>query len=228
MRHAQQQRQQWRSLIAQEVLEDPQLAAIVRLCGVREMIAFALGAFIGDIRRFSHPKKLVQYIGLAPAFDDSGEGRWSGGVGARGNKNLRCLLVEGAQAILRCSHNPLAQWGKKLLGRTAQINLVVAAMARKLTVAVWYLMMGKWTALEEIDEALSRKVGKIISQVGSQNLQRMGKTRKSLRQQMQELLKSGKGALLGATLYTRGPDGNWTQGLKAPSTSGLLQDYGLR
>lgn len=56
LRHAEEQRQHWRGLIAQEVLSDPELLAIVRLCGVREMVAFALGAFIGDIKRFTEPK----------------------------------------------------------------------------------------------------------------------------------------------------------------------------
>src|SRR5271157_5009844 len=103
LRHADEQRAHWRSLIAQEVLSDPQLLSLVRLCGIREMVAFALGALIGDIRRFASPKKLVKYIGLNPAFDDSGEGHWSGGIAGHGRKDLRCLLVEGAQAILRSS-----------------------------------------------------------------------------------------------------------------------------
>jgi len=120
LRHAEAQRQHWRGLIAREVLTDPELLALVRLCGIRELTAFALAAFIGDIKRFSHPKKLVKYLGLNPAFDDSGEHTWSGGIGGHGNKDLRNLLVEGAQAILRCSQNPLAQWGKKLLGRKWQ------------------------------------------------------------------------------------------------------------
>jgi transposase len=189
LRHAEQQRQHWRSLIAQEVLADPDLLAIVRLCGVREMIAFALGAFIGNIQRFEHPKKLVKYVGLNPSFDDSGQSEWSGGVGAQGNKHLRCLLVEGAQAILRCSKTPIAQWGKKLLRRKGQINLVVAAMARKLAVAAWYLMMGRWTPLEEIDDRLCIKVTKIIGHVGSDALHQLGKTRTTLRQEAYQSLK---------------------------------------
>ena len=60
LRHADQQRTHWRSLIAQEVLADPQLLSIVRLCGVREMVAFALGAFIGDIQRFAEPRQTGQ------------------------------------------------------------------------------------------------------------------------------------------------------------------------
>jgi transposase len=60
-------------------------------------------------------------------FDDSGQSQWRGGVGGHGNSYLRSLLVEAAQAILRCSKNALAQWGKKLLARKGQINLAVAA-----------------------------------------------------------------------------------------------------
>jgi transposase len=111
LRHADQQRQHWRSLIAQEVLGDPELLSIVRLCGVREMVAFALGAFIGDIKRFADPKKLVKYVGLNPAFDDSGESRWSGGIGGHGNKNLRCLLiaVTETKTCAACSSKELRQ-----------------------------------------------------------------------------------------------------------------------
>lgn len=189
LHHADEQRQRWRSLIAQEVLTDPQLLAMVRLCGVREVVAFAVGAFIGDIKRFAHPKKLVKYAGLDPVFDDSGQSEWHGGVGGHGNTYLRSLLVEAAQAILRSSKNVLAQWGKKLLARKGQFNLAVAAVARKLTVALWYLLMGRWTSLEAIDESLSVKVAKMISSVGKQGLTRLNKSRNDFRQEVFQRLK---------------------------------------
>jgi len=192
LRHADQQRQHWRSLIAQEVLAEPELLSIVRLCGVREVVAFALGAFVGDIQRFANPKKLVKYVGLDPAFDDSGESEWSGGIGGHGHKLLRCLLIEGAQAILRCGKSPLARWGKKLLAAKGSVNLAVAAIARKLTVAVWYLMMGRWTTLEEIDQRLLRKVSKMIGSVGQQGLQSLGKSRKTYREEIYQRLKTGR------------------------------------
>ena len=192
LRHAHQQRQHWRSLIAQEVLAEPQLLSIVRLCGVREVVAFALGAFVGDIRRFAHPKKLVKYVGLNPAFDDSGDSEWSGGIGGHGHKLLRCLLMEGAQAILRCGKTPLARWGKKLLASKGSVNLAVAAIARKLTVAVWYLMMGRWTPLEEIDARLVIKVTQMIGSVGQRGLQSLGQTRKAYRQDIYQRLKTGR------------------------------------
>lgn len=210
LRHAEEQRQHWRSLIAQEVLADPQLLSIVRLCGVREMVAFALGAFVGDIQRFAEPRKLVKYIGLNPAFDDSGEGQWRGGIGGHGRKDLRCLLIESAQAILRCSQTALARWGKKLLARKGSINLVVAAMARKLTVAVWYLLMGRWTPLEEIDERLTIKVTKMIGQVGRRGLERLGKTRQALRAEVYAALQTGR-------VYVLDPNKKWTPPVAGPT-----------
>jgi transposase len=192
LRHANQQRAHWRSLIAQEVLADPHLLSIVRLCGAREMVAFALGALVGDIKRFASPKKLVKYVGLNPAFDDSGNEQWTGGIGGHGRKDLRCLVIEAAHAILRCAKTDLAKWGRKLLGRKGEIKLVVAAIARKLTVAVWYLMMGRWTPIEEIDERLSIKVNKIISQVGTEKLKKLHKDRKAFREEIYQSLKAGR------------------------------------
>jgi transposase len=216
LRHADEQRQHWRRLIAQEVLADPQLLSLVRLCGVREMVAFALGAIIGDIQRFSDPKKLVKYVGLNPAFDDSGEGKWTGGIGGHGRKDLRCLLIEGAQAILRCSRTPLAQWGRKLLARKGQVNLVVAAMARKLTVSVWYLMRGHWTPLEEVEKPLAIKVAKMMSQAGKAGWETLGKTRKAFREEIFQALQTGKVDRLE-------PDKKFT-----PARTRAAQEYGLR
>lgn len=192
LRHADQQREHWHSLIAQEVLAQPEILSLVRLGGVREIVAFALAAFVGDIQRFAHPKKLVKYVGLNPAFDDSGASEWSGGIGGHGHKLLRSLLIEGAQAILRNSNTPLARWGKKLRAAKGNLNLAVAAVARKLAVAIWYLMMGRWTALEQLDASLLRKVSSMIGSVGEAGFKALGKTRKLYREEICQRLKTGR------------------------------------
>ena len=217
LRHAEEQRQHWRSLIAQEVLADPLLLSMVRLCGVRDQVAFAVGAIIGDIKRFANARKLVKYIGLNPAFDDSGEGEWSGGIGGHGRKDLRSLLIESAQSILRSSH-PLAKWGKKLLARKGSMKLAVAAIARKLVVAIWYLMMGRWTPLEEIDQRLAGKLSKIITNVGAEGLKKLGKTRRAFREEIHQLIKTGR-------TYELDPTKKFTPTTKAGS---LAEEYGLK
>lgn len=188
---ARQQREHWESLIATEVAMDPELLSLTRHSGVRDIVAFAFGAIVGDIKRFAEPKKLVSYIGLYPVFNDSGNEEWSGGVGGHGRKDLRSLLLESAQSILR-GNSPLAKWGKKLLASKGSVNLAAAAVARKLVVALWYLMNGKWDALEEIDKPQAIKIGKIISKVGEKGLKTLGKDRKSLRQEMNHRLLKGR------------------------------------
>jgi transposase len=197
LRQAEEQRAHWRSLIAQEVLADPQLLALVRLCGIRELVAFGVGAIIGDVHRFATPEKLVKYLGLNPAFDHSGAGRWSGGIAGHGRPDVRALLIEAAQSILRSNH-PLAKWGKQLLARKGSANLAVAAVARKLAVAIWYLLMGRWSPLEEIDGRLSQKLGKIITGVGAKGLKALGQTRRALRAEAEK-------QLLTARLYVLRP-----------------------
>ena len=190
-RHAREQRTHWNSVMARDVLSDPLLLSLVRLCGIREVIAFSLGAIIGDVHRFASAKKLVAYAGLNPAYDDSGEGSWRGGIGGHGRKDLRGLLIESAQAILRTTH-PLARWGRKLMARKGSCKLAVAAVARKLIVAIWYLMMGRWTTLKEIDAALNLKIGKIITKAGTTVLKQLKKTRRQFRSEIVDSLKTGR------------------------------------
>jgi transposase len=215
--HATEKREHWRSLIAQEVATDPMLLSLTRLCGIRDVVAFALGALIGDIKRFAHPGSLVKYVGLNPAFDDSGKGQWHGGIGGHGRKDLRCLLVESAQAILK-TNDELARWGKKLIARKGSYPLAVAAVARKLAISVWYMMMGKEAPVEEIDDRLARKVTKIISQIGDKGLKEMNQTRPALREQMKQLLKTGRTYVLTEPVRKKDP-------AKVPEN--LAQEYGL-
>jgi hypothetical protein len=216
LRHADEQRRFWRSAIAQEVLGDPDLLKIVRLCGVRDLIAFALGAIIGDINRFAGPGSLVKYIGLNPAFDDSGQGQWRGGIGGHGRRDLRSLLVQSAQAILR-SKDPLAQWGKRLAARKSSSKLAVAAVARRLAVAVWYLMRGQWSRLQEIDQRLAIKVSQIISHLGTEALKKTGKTRQAFRDETYQTLKAGR-------IYELDPNKQFTPRSEVNS---VAAEYGL-
>jgi hypothetical protein len=53
-------------------------------------------------------------------------------------------------------------------------------------------MMGRWTALAEIEDRLAIKVGKMIGSVGQQGLKRLHKTRQTLRTEIFQSLKSGR------------------------------------
>ena len=86
----------------------------------------------------------------------------------------------------------LARWGKKLRAAKGSLNLAVAAVARKLTVAIWYLMSGRWTALEQLEASLLRKVSSILSSVSQSGLQALGRTRQTYREEICQRLKTGR------------------------------------
>ena len=127
LRHADEQRQHWRSLIAQEVLAGS--ATLVHRPAVRR--ARNGGLCPGRAHR-RHPPlrrtpKLVKYIGLNPAFDDSGEGSWQWRHRRSRPQGPALPADRGGPGHPAHSKNPLARWGKKLLARKGSINLAVGS-----------------------------------------------------------------------------------------------------
>jgi len=215
MGHAEQQRAHWQSLMSQEVMEDPILLSLMRICGIRDTIAFAIGAIIGDISRFASPKKLVNYLGLCPSFNDSGEGEWTGGVRGHGRRDLKSLLMQGAQAVIK-TKTPMGKWGQKLFRRKNQWNLAVVAVARKMAVAIWYLLHGKWAEVKEIDVKLEGKITKLLGHVGPAGFKALNKPRLQVRKEVKERLKSGR-------TYHLNPNKKMPLAKPAPGTEPALQ-----
>ena len=85
---AHQTRKRLRRMIVMEFVQDPKLLELIRLFGIAEISAFALGAFIGDVHRFRTPKQLVAYIGLNPRVHFSGKSGYTGSLARHGRKEL--------------------------------------------------------------------------------------------------------------------------------------------
>ncbi len=156
-------------LIATEMAADPTMMRCMKVLGVGIVSAFALLAVIGDIRRFHSPEKLVAYICLNPGQRQSGKGKDIRlGVGRRGRGDIRHLLIQGAQAVLRTGrHTVLGQWGWKLFARKGNRNVAVAAVARKLLVQVWHILHGNPPTAIETDKSFCLKLKKLAIVLGT-------------------------------------------------------------
>lgn len=170
---AEERRGSLRAKIAAEVTADPQVLKLVRLLGIRDQVAFALAAFIGPVDRFAAPKKLVAFFGLNPSVSRSGISGGNGPLSGYGRSDVRALLIQSAQAILRSGQGPTHRWAVALKMRRGT-NIAVAALARKLVVSVWYLLKGLFTPLTEITTQLHVKMHKIASAIGKAELRRLG------------------------------------------------------
>lgn len=177
---AERRRRQLSAVMAEVVSSDPALLRLLRLLGVRHIIAFAAGAVVGDVSRFANPKKLVAYLGLSPTVERSGnDTRGPEQIRQYGRGDLRALLIQAAQVALRQVNHPLHAWAWKLCLRKSHKNVAVAAVARKLTVSIWYCLRGLFTPLAEVDDALRAKIGKIATILGKKTIQLLGHVSKA-------------------------------------------------
>ena len=64
--------------------------------GIDTVTALTVVAELGDVHRFSHPRKLMAYLGLVPSEHSSGPRTRRGGITKTGNGHVRRVLVESA------------------------------------------------------------------------------------------------------------------------------------
>lgn len=65
--------------------------------GIDILSAMTIIAEFGDIRRFSHPRNLVSYVGLDVAEYSSGGKERKRGITKTGNRHVRTILIESSQ-----------------------------------------------------------------------------------------------------------------------------------
>lgn len=168
-------RQELERLMVRELAGAPAWARLWRLMGVRHRVAFALMALIGDIHRFPTAKKLTGYFALSPRKEQSGidQRGCEKGLGRNGRADVRALLIQSAQNAMKQVASPLHRWGWKL-ALTKDHNQAVAAVARKLVVSIWHLLMGHFSPLVETDKHLTQKLLKLATVLGRDLLKELG------------------------------------------------------
>lgn len=150
-----------------EILTDwewkPVVYALMAFKGFQEVAAMTIISELGDLRRFSSPRKLMGYLGLVPDEDTSGTKRRQGSITKCGNSHARWMLVECAQHYRRPANvspalskrqegqntqvkalswrtqNRLNLRYKRLKARQLNENKAIIAIARELCAFIWEL-----------------------------------------------------------------------------------------
>jgi len=148
------------------VCEQEPIGRLLHLAGFGVVTAVTVWAAIGDIRRFAEPRYLVGYAGLGTRIHESGMTMRSGKITKAGRRDLRTVLIEAANVAA----NSHPHWKAELarleprLGR----NKAVVAIARKLLIAVWYVLQGQTDKYAK-PEAIAQKMLKFAYAVGKAN-----------------------------------------------------------
>jgi transposase len=167
-------RARYEQRIVRIVSESPEMTRLMQLLGVRFIVAFVLVAFVEDVHRFADPKKLVSYIGLNPTVLASGKSEGPRNLSRYGRSDLKALLVEAAQCVLRKGADDMAKWARRKIAAGKNRNVVVCALARKLTVRAWHILMDHPVPDREGERSFRLKLAKLASVVGREHLAALG------------------------------------------------------
>ena len=128
--------------VEQEVWKRPDALRLMTHPGVGPLTALAYVLIIGTPTRFAGAKQIGSYVGLIPTEDSSGGKQRLGHISKQGSSLLRFLLVEAAQAAVRC--NP--DWRRRYrnLAMRRQRNIAKVAMGRRLGVCLYWMWRRGW------------------------------------------------------------------------------------
>jgi transposase len=119
--------------------QDDQVPLLIQLPGFGIVTAITILAAIGDITRFPSAKHLVGYAGLGTRVHDSGLTHKTGGITKSGRRDLRGAMIQAARVAAQ--HDP--EWRAELerLRNRMIYQKAVVAIARKLLVVVWHVLI---------------------------------------------------------------------------------------
>lgn len=121
------------------VLEDESIKRLLTITGINATVAISLLAAIGDIHRFSSPRKIVSYFGLNPRVRQSGlQAAQHGHISKVGRSHARAMLVEAAWAASKAP-GPLRSFFLRIRARRG-MQIAAVATARKLATIVWHVL----------------------------------------------------------------------------------------
>lgn len=125
--------------VARVALAWPEVLRLMTVPGVNVHTAATFMAAIGDIRRFSSPRRLVSYLGLDPRVRQSGSTpARHGHISKAGASEPRHMLGEAAWKVM-LTPGPLRAFFERIRARRGP-QVAATATARKLAVLFWHLL----------------------------------------------------------------------------------------
>ena len=109
--------------------------------GVKERSSTSIIAEIGtDMTHFQTPKKLVSWVGLRPRNEESAGKIKARGI-THGNRFVRKTMIECSWGAARMKDSFFAEFSyRQCIERRKNKMKVQVAIARKILVAVWYVL----------------------------------------------------------------------------------------
>jgi transposase len=102
------------------------------------MTSMAFVLTMGDVNRFPRGKQVASYLGLIPREYSSGGKQRLGSISKQGNRFMRMLMVEAAQAAVRYDPGFRNEYLHRCHNKAKGVAKVAAA--RKLAIRLYWML----------------------------------------------------------------------------------------
>lgn len=129
---------------------------LIQLPGIGLYTGMTILAAIGDIRRFSSPRKLSGYAGLGARVWATGNTVRTGKITKQGRKELRTALISSAWVAVRFSD----YWRNRFqaLAKSIGTNKAITAIARKILIVIWHVLTKRQADRFADGQAVARSI----------------------------------------------------------------------
>jgi transposase len=137
--------------------QDERVRLLRTIPGVGPRTAEVVVAYLDNPQRFNNARQVSSYAGLVPRRYQSGQMDRQGRIHKRGPRLLRGALVEAAWIMLRLNPWARALYERLCAGQKTRRKKAIVAVARKLLVRCWVMLLRKepWKEVTQPAAALA-------------------------------------------------------------------------
>jgi transposase len=145
-------RDRWRSLdteiddmtqlLTDHAKQSPICQRITSVPGIGPIVATAMIAAVGDATAFKSGRDMAAWLGLVPKQYTTGGKAKLGPISKRGNRQLRALLIQGANALhihMKREQSAIGEWLRTLEARSHR-HVAIVALANKIVRICWKVL----------------------------------------------------------------------------------------
>jgi len=112
---------------------------LTSILGISYYSAMVIPTEIGEFSRFSNPKKLCNYAGLAPRTIQSGNHVYHGKILEECNQHIKWILVQSTHVHIRYCQDSSITRHYRVMKKKGKAKATVAASRKMLTI-IWYML----------------------------------------------------------------------------------------
>jgi transposase len=129
-------------LLTEHAIQSPICEEVMSVPGVGPIVATAMVAAVGDASGFKRGRDMAAWLGLVPKQYTTGGKPKLGSISKRGNKQLRALLIQGANALqihMKREQSAIGEWLRSLEARSHR-HVAIVALANKIARICWKVL----------------------------------------------------------------------------------------